>query len=277
MLPSMVRIGLRTCARVAVTALPAFCATLIAGCNRAAGPDSYNWRGPVTQGSWVRITNVNGPVRVARANGTDVVVTARRTYRGRRPEPVRMFAERSGNDVRICAVNGANATGCSSRSRGVGILTRILRRYSPTTMEFTVAIPNGVHVQATTVNGSVIVADAAGEVEARSTNGDVTVAGAGGPFHARSVNGSVLASVSDLAPGAPVELRSTNGSVTAMLPPSLAAALDLSTTNGSVTSDFPLAPTTRRARRLHGVIGGGGNRTVELHTVNGNVRLEQAR
>jgi DUF4097 and DUF4098 domain-containing protein YvlB len=143
-------------------------------------------------------------------------------------------------------------------------------------MELTVAVPAGVRVQAKTVNGSVTVADVAGEVDARATNGDVTVGASVGPVHARSVNGSVLASVGDLAPGAPVSLRSTNGSVTAMLPATLAAALDLSTTNGRVSSDFPLAPTTPRARRLHGVIGGGG-RAVELTTVNGNVRLEQAR
>jgi hypothetical protein len=267
----------RVLRRAVVAVLAAAVATQIVGCGRSHEPDSYTWRGDVAPGAWVRIDNVNGPIRVARAEGREAVVTATKRYRGRRPEMVRMLSERAGADVQLCAAYGSRASKCSQRGGShTGLLGRLFRRTSPTEMEFVVAVPAGVRVQARTVNGNVVVADAGSEIRATTVNGSVVIGASGGPVRARTVNGSVTARLAALAPGAAVALASTNGRVTAMLPASLDAALDLATTNGRISSDFPLAPSTPRAHRLHGIVGTGG-RPVELKTVNGDVRLEQVR
>ena len=267
----------RVLRRAIVAMLAAALATQVVGCRHSREPDTYSWRGEIAPGAWVRIANVNGPIRVARAAGPEVVVTATKRYRGRRPQTVRMVAGREGRDVRICAVWGTRSSGCNQRRiSAVGLLGRLFRQTSPTTMDFVVAVPAGVRVQAATVNGDVIVADVLGEVRASATNGSVTVGASGGPIRAHTVNGPITARLAALSPGAAVTLASTNGAITAMLPAALDASIDLTTTSGHIATDFPLAPSTPRARRLHGVLGAGG-RPVELKTVNGDVRLEQVR
>jgi hypothetical protein len=267
----------RVLRRAIVAGLAAALATQVVGCGHTREPNSYTWRGEVAPGAWVRISNVNGPIRVARAEGQEVVVTATKRFRGRHPQTVRMLTQREGRDVRVCAVWGSRHSGCTQRGiSGVGLLGRLFRQTSPTAMDFVVAVPGGVRVQAATVNGDVVVADALGEVRASATNGSVTVGASGGPIRARTVNGPITARLAALAPGAAVTLASTNGAITAMLPAALDASIDLARTNGRIATDFLLAPSTPRARRLHGVLGAGG-RPVELKTVNGDVRLEQVR
>ena len=264
-----------------VLALAALAVVPLAGCGSDHGPtrteSAFQWRGTVPAGGWVRIRDMNGAVRVGRAPGNEAIITATRKYRGRRPQSVRLVAERDANGVTACAVWGG-AGECSaeryeSRSSHRGWLSRIFeRRRGGVTVDYVVAVPAGVRIDASTINGRVTVADATSEVIARSVNGPVTVGGAGGPVRAHSVNGRVNARVDRLASGASLELKTVNGSVTALLPPSVDADVALRTTNGRVTSDFPLASREGNRRVLRGTLGAGGRR-VALESVNGSVKL----
>lgn len=255
--------------------LAAVTTAALAGCGRAHGPDRYAWHGEVAPGGWLRIHNANGAVRVARASGAEAVVTAVRTYRGRRPEPVRMVTERRGADVIACVAWG-DAERCDERGprRARGLLARLLRGDGATDLAFVVAVPAGVRVEATTVNGRVTIADAPGEVIAKSVNGSVVVGAVEGPVRASSVNGSVTARVAALAPGAAVSLSTRNGSVTALLPATLDASVRASTTNGRIATDFPGVTVARGARSLETVLGAGSHE-VSLRTVNGGVRVQR--
>jgi len=247
---------------------------LLSGCRRASGPEQFTWHGTVAPGAWVRVRNVTGSIRVARARGGEAVISATRTTHGGRAEPVRMVAERRGDDVIACVTWG-DSNRCDSRSRGrQSFWLRLLRGYGSTDMAFVVALPPGVRLEASTVNGHVTVAD--GEVVATSVNGSITFGATGGPVRATTVNGSVAAQLDALAPGAPVALESVNGSVTALLPRALDATLDLATTNGRLTADFPGVTVGRGTHAVHATLGAGG-RAVSLHTVNGNVRAEPLR
>ena len=249
---------------------------VLAACSPAHGPDRSTWHGAVQPGAWVRVRNTNGPIRVARASGDEVVISATRSYRGRRPEPVRMVVEREGADAVACVTWG-DSNRCGSRSRGrQPFWLRMLRHYAPTELSFVVALPPGVRLDASTVNGRVTVADAVGEVVASSVNGSIVLGATGGPVRAKTVNGSVAAQLDALAPGTRVSLESVNGAVTALLPSAIDASLDLSTVNGRLTAPFPGVTVPRGARSLHTTLGAGG-RAVSLHTVNGSVRAEPAR
>jgi hypothetical protein len=242
-----------------------------------AGPAETSWHGAVAPGAWVRLRNTNGSIRVARSSGDEVVITATRHARGtRRAEPVRLLTERSGDDVTACvALVGADRCGGSVR-RPRSFFMRLLGGFAPTEMSFVVALPAGVRLDASTVNGGVTVADAEGEVVVNSVNGAIVLGATGGPVRASTVNGSVAAQIDALAPGSQVALESVNGSVTALLPPTVDASLDLSTTNGQLVADFDGVTVPRRARSLHATLGAGGSR-VSLHTVNGSVRAEPLR
>jgi Putative adhesin len=262
---------MRSCA---VTVI--LCAAPLVACGRDRGPDTTTWHGVVAPGGWVKIRNVNGSVRVARANGAEAVIVATRSYHGRRPEPVRMVTEQHGGDVVACAA-WEGATDCADRPhRGVGLLRRLLHGYGSTDLSFVVALPAGTRLDASTVNGRVTIADLAGEVVAHSVNGSITLGARGGSVQAKTVNGSIAAQVDALAPGARVALETVNGSVTAMLPAALDASVDASTTNGRVATDFAGLPLDRNAHALHGTLGHGSN-AVSLKSVNGAVRIEQIR
>ena len=253
----------------------------LAACGHDDGAaDSFAWSQPVAPGGWVRVRNLNGSVRVARAAGPAVRISATKRYKGGRPETVRFMTATDGSGAVVCAVWGSSGGRCSAndysggKQGGRAFLRDLLFRRSSVAVDFVVALPPGVRLDASTVNGKLTIADAAGEVKARNVNGSIVVDARGGPVDASTVNGSVLARVADLAPGAGLKLGSVNGSVTAMVPPSMDGDLDLQTTNGRVVSEIPVPGQQASRRAIRGTLGAGG-RSVSLHTVNGSVRLER--
>lgn len=249
------------------------------GCARPTADEQrpFVWRGAVPPDGWLRIRDLNGSVRVARAPGAEVVVTGTPRARGRRPETVRFAAVPEAGGITICALWGprAHCTGDGyAGDRRLRWISRLFGGRDDVTVDFVVALPAGVRLDASTVNGGITVADAAGEVRAHTVNGPITVDARGGSLDAGTVNGSVRARLGPLAPGATVALATTNGSVDALVPAALDAEVDLSTVNGRVASDLPLADRSGDRRTLRGTLGAGGSR-VALRTVNGSVRLQR--
>jgi len=251
---------------------------VVAGCHRSAAPDTFTWSGRVAPGGWLRLRNLNGSVLVARATDGDVHIRAVKRYHGGRPEAVRFAVNPEGSDLVACALWGASGGSCTSaryasgRHAGAGLLRRLLYRERSVQVEFVVAVPAGVRVDASTVNGRVTVADVPGEVRAATTNGSVVLTALGGPVHARAVNGRVQVRVDSLAPTAELDAETVNGTVTALAPASLAGDIELSTVNGSARTDFALSGGTASAKQVRGRVGAGGPK-LRLKAVNGNVRL----
>jgi hypothetical protein len=240
-------------------------------------PDVFTWSGRVPPGGWLRLRNLNGVVMVAQSPDDVVRVRATKRYRGRRPQPVRFEVNPEGDATVVCALWGERGGRCTSERYQAGSSAaswwrRTLFGEGQVNVEFVVAVPAGVRVDARTVNGRVTVADVVGEVRVSTTNGAVVLAAQGGPVHVRSVNGSIRLHVGELAPGAELEAETVNGSVTALAPASLAGDVELATVNGSARTDFALANGTASGKQVRGAIGGGGP-TLRLRTVNGSVRL----
>ena len=239
--------------------------------------DTFTWESRVPSGRWVYLRNLNGEVRVERGTSDRVQVTAVKHWRRGDPQDVTIKAEkaRDGESVVVCALWGPDAT-CDEN----GYQSRNRRGWSgdndnDVSVEFTVRVPAGVRVDASTTNGDLTVVGATAEVNARTTNGDVRAETAGGPVTARTTNGNVTARMGDLGDARDLDFSTTNGSVVVEVPGSLGADIDMSTTNGHVSSDFPLTMTGRiDPRRLRATIG-DGSRRLRLHTTNGNVELRR--
>lgn len=256
--------------------LPA--AALVASCSHEpTGSDTFTWSGTVAPGAWMRLRNLNGTVLVARSDDDVVRLRATKRYKGGRPQPVRFEVTPDGGDVTVCALWGERGGTCTAEryaSRGgrAGLLRRLFSHEQSVNVDFVVAVPAGVRVDASTVNGRVTVADVVGEVRASTTNGSLVLAALGGPVHARSVNGGIRVRVDSLAPGTELEAETVNGSVTALAPSSLQGEVDMATVNGSVRTDFPLAGGMASGKHLRATLGAGGPK-LTLRTVNGSVRL----
>lgn len=235
----------------------------------------FSWDGQMEPGSWLYIRNLNGPVRVEAASGDRAEVRAvKREGRRGDPEDVRIEMRNvSGGGVIICAFWSENVT-CDEdgyRSRRGGDRNR----NNDTKVEFTVRLPRGVKLAASTVNGEMRVSGATSQVNTSTVNGDVDAMSSGGPVTASTVNGDIDVRMRE-AGSEDLEYTTVNGSITIEVPATLNADLDMRTVNGSLSSDFPITLRGRvNPHSLKATIGDGGRR-LKLQTVNGSITLSKA-
>jgi hypothetical protein len=247
---------------------------------RTSSDTPFHWSGEVANAHWVYVRNLNGAVRVEAGTGNKVEVTARKQWRRGNPDDVKITVTQVGSgkgDLLICAVwNAADSCdedGYRSHNRGWNWGNNDNR--NDVSVEFTITLPAGVKVDASTVNGELDVDGVASEVIATTVNGSVSARSTGGPVRAKTVNGQINVRTGAVEAN-DVEYSTVNGSITIELPALANANLDMRTTNGSVSSDFPVTVEgTFSARRMRGTVGKGGP-TIKLSTVNGSIRLRKA-
>lgn len=261
------------------TLLPLVLLLALGACHRESEGD-FAWVGDIQPGRTVHVRNMNGPVRVHASPDGRVHVTGSRAWRGMRPERV-TFAMRGGEgrgngDLVFCAHWGSNGR-CDDDNYRAGRgnwMSKLWSRRKPVAVTFDVALPAGVALDVSTVNGGVTVRDTDGRVELRTVNGTIDIESPSGEVEAKSVNGDVIARVGSLGEGS-MTLETVNGSVSAQLPPMLDARLEARTVNGRIDSDFPLATSARTPRQLNATIGRGGPAELNLRTVNGSISLKR--
>jgi hypothetical protein len=151
--------------------------------------NAFTWSGQLPAGGWLYLRNLNGPVRVERASGGQVEVTADRTTRRGDPRSVRFEARRAadGRGMVVCALwHDGSCDESGYRSRGGGWASG---RRDEVSVAFTVRVPAGVRLDLSTVNGGLEIRGASSEVVAHTTNGPVRAESSGGPVTARTTNG----------------------------------------------------------------------------------------
>lgn len=258
---------------LALAALVALAAPALAQNTQTQNGDTFDWSGTIPAGSWLTIRNLNGPVNVEAASGDEASVHATKEYHGdAEPQRVHFQVMKDGSNVTICALwnddDSCDDSGYHSHHDG--------SRNDHVSVHFTVKLPNGVKMNAGTVNGDVSVSGATAPVKAHTVNGTVEASTAAGPVDASTVNGDVSVRMDALSGDGDLNYSTVNGSITAELPAGLNADIDMQTVNGSLTSDFPLtlSGSINPRHHLHATIGSGG-RHIEFHTVNGSIELRK--
>ena len=250
------------------------------GSSSSSSDEPFRWSGEVQRDHWVYLHNVNGAVRVEQGTGSKVEIVATKHWRRGNPDDVRISVEQTGSgkgDVLVCAL-WSERSSCDEdgvHSRRDGSFWNWKGHDNDTSVEFVVRLPAGVKVNATTVNGSVMIDGATSVVRASTVNGNVEARSTGGPVHAETTNGNIDVRAGTLGDER-LDYRTTNGSITIELPASANADIDMRTVNGGLTSDFPLTIQGRIDRRHMQATLGRGGRTVRLETVNGSIRLRKA-
>jgi hypothetical protein len=282
--------GARTLAAVAtVVAIVTIAAPAGAQQNLGRNDMTWRWDGPVSNGQWLRVFNVNGAMNVTASSDANVHVRAEKRVRsGGDPTTVHFDVERDGDGVSICALWTDDATCDEHGARNNNIHTGQWDRRQNVEVVFQVQVPSGVRasmntvngelnisrvageVRANTVNGGVQVRDVGAAVNARTVNGDIRVDTRGGPVSAETVNGSIDATMASQGT-ADMRFRSVNGGIDINAPDALNADVELSTVNGSIDSKYSLNY-DRRRRHAEGTVGRGGP-SLLASTVNGSVTL----
>lgn len=256
---------------------------LALGAPRAAAQrdtQDWSWNGTVQDGRWVYVRNLNGAIRVEPGTGNQVEVRAvKRAHRRGNVEDVKItVAQRSnGGDVVICALWN-DRTRCDedgySTSSDRSWWDRRDDDRGDVSVEFTVRLPKGVRITASTVNGGLDIDGVDSEVVARTVNGSITARSNGGPVSAKTTNGSLTIRTGQLG-NERLEYSTVNGQITLEMPSGTNADIELHTVNGSISTDFPLTIEGRfNNRSVRGSVGKGGP-LVRLSTVNGSISLRK--
>ena len=241
-----------------------------------AGPrttgETWTYRAKLAPKQWLWIHNINGSVTVEPGKGDSLEIAAVKSYTHSDPASVRLVAAPYDGGLAVCALWRRDATACEpGKSFKLGAA-----HGNDVAVDFTVRLPRGVRVGATTVAGGVQVTGASAPVVAATVSGDVDAETSEGPVSAVSVNGGVHVRMRAFGDTGAVSLFTVNGPVTAELPARLDADVEATTVNGAITTDYPLTATGKyTSHKLRGTVGAGGRR-VHITTVNGSITLKKA-
>ncbi len=235
---------------------------------------AFSWEGRVAEGRWVYVRNLNGAIKVDRASGDQVVITAEKSWRRGNPDEVRIEQRSSDGSVIVCAIWNEDTQCDEDGYRTRNNDRRRGERENDTAVEFTVRLPAGIKLVTSTINGGLEIRGATSEVEATTVNGSIDASSTGGPVTAHTVNGGINVRMANIG-DKDLDFRTVNGSIEVTIPDNINAEFDISTVNGRISSDFPITLSGRiNPRRLRGQIGTGG-RKIRFSTVNGSVEIRR--
>lgn len=232
----------------------------------------FQWAGTVAQGGTVEIIGVNGEIDASLSSDGRVHVTADKRARRSDEASVRIEVIEHSGGVTICALYPTpRRADRENECRPGGGRNSV--NDNDVQVDFTVRVPQGVRLDATTVNGAVDIDGLRSDVEASTVNGNLRVRTTGSA-RASTVNGD-LSVLMGTAPTRDAKYSTVNGSIELGLPAEANVDIEASTVNGSIDSDFDVTVRGRfNSRSMEGRIGDGGA-DLELSTVNGGIRLRR--
>jgi hypothetical protein len=157
-----------------------------------------------------------------------------------------------------------------------------------------ITVPAGALVKASLVDGSIVGEDMrgefdlkvvdgdirldriAGDLKASATDGTIDVAGDFRSLSLRSVDGDIT--VHPSAASVMVsdwELRTIDGDIEVVLPAGFAAEVTVQTSDGRLDSDYPASPLKRSGRKYYALTIGGGGKTFDIRTTDGDITLRK--
>lgn len=235
-----------------------------------AEPWSYVAAVPAQRTLWLR--NINGSITVEPAEGRQVQIVADRSYKHSPVDSVRIVTAESERGLTVCAMWPGHAVACGPNGH---YSTEGGLQGNGGAVVFTVQLPRGVKLDASTVNGDVQVNGVSAPVVVGTVNGDITVETSAGPVRATTVNGDVSATMRGFGDPGDVNVTTVRGDAVVILPDNVDAVVDGHTVAGDVASDYPLVISGKFAS--HAVVGtlGKGGRAIKLTTVTGDVGLRK--
>ena len=257
------------------------CAAIGCGRRMREDSDAFHWEDRLPAGATIHLRNTDGGIEVNATDEEVARVTGSTRWSHGRGDAVGFLFTRRGRDVYVCAVWGRNGrcdeSGYRSTKPGRSWLDMfsLFRRRSDVVAHFSVEVPRGVRVDASTVTGGVQVEGATAGVTATTTNGGISIESSAGPMVAKSTNGDVEVSLDSLGSDDALRLETVNGSVVAEVPANVEGEVRITTTNGRARTDFALGDSASSSNRsIRGRIG-NSSREIVLRSTNGSVSLRK--
>ncbi|HET9065447.1 MAG TPA: DUF4097 family beta strand repeat-containing protein [Gemmatimonadales bacterium] len=235
--------------------------------------DDYRFTKVLRPGDELGISNVEGDVTVTQGTGTTAEISVRKRVIRGDGDLVSAIMEETSDGIRVCTVYLNRPDEARTSCRGG---THIDRRREPLEVEmtYTVTIPRGARLDATTVDGDLRIEGLDTPAEITTVDGDVTYRGVM-PAHLSSVDGDVLLDIEGQV-AHDTRISTVDGSITLHLDRDVAVDVAATSVDGDLESDFPLTVKGKWGpRTMRGTINGGGA-SMRLSTVDGSIRIRRA-
>jgi hypothetical protein len=262
----------------------------------AAGPavtqEDFRWSGRIARGDEIAIRGLMGDVRAEVASGDQVEVIGRRV--GDDADQVRIEVVETDDGITICTLYPVRRRdgdeGRRSRRDNDGPCRNGNSgqiEIDDARIDFTVRVPAGVRLAASTVEGNIEAMGLRSPVDAASVSGNVRVSTTESA-RAATVSGNVDATFGR-TDGEEMEFASVSGNVIVRLAGDVGAEVSANTLSGTIQSDFGLRIRGGRddddddggfnvqvGQQASGTIGRGGPE-LSLNTVSGDIRVLRGR
>ncbi|GAC1625704.1 MAG: DUF4097 family beta strand repeat-containing protein [Candidatus Acidiferrum sp.] len=212
---------------------------------------------PLQPGGSFELQNVNGTVTVEGWDRNEIEVHAVKTAKNRESDLERVSIEVEAKPDSVSVATHY------PQDEGVEVA-----------VQYVVHIPHGAHVEHIgTVNGTLRVAGVETVSDLHTVNGNIEVYESGGSVHAHTTNGNVRLELAHLAETQNAKVATTNGSIVLAVPSFTQANLETRSMNGSFFSELAIVMEgSSHPREVVGKLGKGGA-PIQLHTVNGGIRV----
>jgi hypothetical protein len=243
--------------KVAAATFGSFALLLVAGCDSQeccddgdvdntdfVASETFSYDIPLAQKTRMRLSGINGNVRIEAEDGRSSVLIAgeRRVGSSSRQDAedhldlLEVIVTETGSEVQV-------RTEQPDESRG--------RNY---VVEYEIFLPRALEARVANINGNLTVVDVGGGTRVETVNGNVSVD---------------LGTVSE----GDIDLATVNGNIGLGIPSSTSANLSASVVNGNINiSGLALSNLVTTPTSTTGVIG-SGDISIELGTVNGNITV----
>ncbi len=217
-------------------------------------------------GTTLEIDNISGSIVASAANGTLATVDASIQPSG--APDVRVVVERRAGRVKVCTVYGrSHGSRCEHQSGDDD--------NTDGRVEYEIAVPPGVNVDARNVEGRVTLRGIRANVDAKTVAGDVTV-DASGAVSVGTVSGGIDVDLPGARGSAACSLRTVNGNIALHLSRAAGVTIAANTLAGEIDADPPLDLSDKSERfvgRRATARLGDGAASVSLETLNGSIHV----
>lgn len=217
--------------------------------------DDFSWSGTAKTGTKVRLSNVNGNVRIVASRSDTIKVTAKKS--GRDAARAEVMVKSSGGTVKIW----------TKLPKG-----RLRRGSTDARVDYVVEVPAGVAFDANVVSGNILARGIRGPLDLEAVSGNIDASGSS-DVKATTVSGN--AKVELPAGSRRAMLEAVNGSLEVTLPAALGVDLAAKSLNGRIKSDVSHERTTKLVGSEVRISRGDGAATVRLETVNGPIQIRK--
>jgi hypothetical protein len=238
----------------------------------------FSWSNTLAAGSTVSVRNISGDVKVTASTSGRVDVIGFKHGSGAGLDRIRADVQQTSRGIVVCVLYDDNDS-CDNNGRSNNRRDRWDDDCCNASIDFEVAVPTNLVVDAGSVSGDVSVSGAHGDVTAGSVSGDVFLDHLhASSIKANSVSGDVEIQVDELTGTGDFTFHSVSGDVTLQVPRDFGADLAMTTVSGDIDSDFPITlGNGRMSRRSMNARIGAGGRKLDVSTVSGDLRLRLAR